>query len=205
MNKILHIISSASGEYSTSTAIAQAGLAHTDVEIITLDLTQVHVPYVTGEVTMNLYGMLPDDQLSPTGQTIKQVRNDFIAQLKSVDTVIVSVPVWNFGVPAVLKAYIDLIGVIGQTWKIEDHQFIWLLTNVTNLIVVMSAGGMWYVDWAMAELNYTSPYLEKTLGWFLGMQNYKLFAVEGTNMDKDNAPARIEATKQELADYIANL
>jgi FMN-dependent NADH-azoreductase len=86
--------------------------------------------------------MLSDDQMSESDASIKALRNGLVDQLLSVDTVVVSVPVWNYGVPAALKAYIDLVGVIGRTWKMENHQYIGLVTNVTNTVVVMSAGGM---------------------------------------------------------------
>jgi hypothetical protein len=66
----------------------------------------------------------------------------------------------------------------------------------------MSAWWMWYVDWVMAEYNFVSPYLEKTLSNFLWMQNYKLFAVEWTNMDEDHIPARVTATQTAINEYI---
>lgn len=205
MKKVLHIISSASWDYSTSTSLAKNALGMIDAEVVTLDLSKTHMPFVTWGVSMNLYWMLSDDQMSESDASIKALRNELVDQLLSVDTVVVSVPVWNYGVPASLKAYIDLIGVMGRTWKIENHQYIGLATNVKNTVVVMSAGGMWYVDGAMQEYNFVSPYLEKVLSSFMWMQNYKLFAVEWTNMDKDSIPARVTATQEALNEYIKSI
>lgn len=205
MKKILHIISSASWDYSTSTNLAKEALTHLEWEIVTLDLSKEMVPFVTGWLSMNLYWMITDEQMSEEDKKIKEIRYQFIEQLESVDTVVISVPVWNYWVPAVLKAYIDLIGVVNRTWKMEDHQYIGLLNNIKNTIIVMSAWWMWYLDWVMAEYNFVSPYLEKTLSNFLWMQNYKLFAVEWTNMDKDNIPARVTATQNAINEYLKTI
>jgi FMN-dependent NADH-azoreductase len=69
----------------------------------------MEIPYITEEVIGYNYGFVKLEDLSPKGKSIVEIQSKFIEQIKRVDEIVVSVPLWNFGMPAILKAYIDLI------------------------------------------------------------------------------------------------
>jgi FMN-dependent NADH-azoreductase len=57
------------------------------------------------------------EDLDAKNKKIADMQSDFITELKSVDNVVISAPLWNFGIPAILKSYIDLVVKVGETFS----------------------------------------------------------------------------------------
>lgn len=198
----LHIISSPSWDHSQSNILAQRVISHLDTQTQTLDLHHSTIPYLTWASIAHSYGMIQDDQLTPDDRTINTIRTQYISQLKEIDTLIISVPMRNFGVPAALKSYIDLISQPWQTFMIEWGRYIWLLTNIKHAYICVATWWIGYHDGAMADYNHVSWYMTQTM-WFLGAHETTVFYIEGTTSDSANYQTRLDASLAHIDAHFA--
>ena len=94
-----------------------------------------------------------------------QLSDELAHELKTTDLLIIGAPVYNFGVPASLKAYIDLVVRAGVTFRYTAHGAEGLVKNVKAFIVVASDSTAFgsYAD-------YVSGYLKQVLT-FIGIHD----------------------------------
>ncbi len=111
-----------------------------------------------------------------------------IAELASADTLVLATPIYNFGIPASLKAWIDLIARAGVTFKYTESGPQGLLTG-KKAVVLMASGG----TPLGSSYDYASPYLRHVLG-FMGITDIEFIAQDVTK--KDAAEKRADVSKQ---------
>ncbi|WOB08374.1 FMN-dependent NADH-azoreductase [Piscinibacter gummiphilus] len=128
----------------------------------------------------------PADQRSPA-QAARVAQDDaLIAEVQAADVLVLGVPMYNFGVPAALKNWIDAIARAGVTFKYTDKGPIGLLTG-KKVYIALARGGIYRDTPADSQV----PYLKSVLG-FLGMTDVQFFYAEGLAMGP-------EAEKKALA------
>ena len=121
----------------------------------------------------------PADQRNPA-QNARVAQDDaLIAEVQAADVVVLGVPMYNFGVPAALKNWIDAIARTGVTFKYTDKGPIGLLTG-KKVYVALARGGLYRDTPADSQV----PYLKAVLG-FLGMTDVQFFYAEGLAMGPD--------------------
>lgn len=154
---ILHIDSSILGENSASrqvtAALTDALRAETGADVIYRDLTD-------------------PDGAWPEGK-------DAVDVLLSADTIVVGAPMYNFGIPHQLKAWIDSIAVARRTFAYTETGPVGLAGG-RRLIVVYASGGF------HAEDDFVEPYLRQVFG-FLGITDVTVIRVEGTALPEHRA------------------
>jgi len=79
----------------------------------------------------------PREQHSPESVAAIRVSDDLIAELKTADHIVIGTPMFNFSIPAVLKAYIDQIVRVGVTVSPNN---VGLLTSKKATILLASGG-----------------------------------------------------------------
>jgi FMN-dependent NADH-azoreductase len=112
MSSLLVIEVSPGGENSVSRAISKEFLnswteKNPDGKIFTRDLAANPIPHLDGEAIFA--GYTPIEARSEGMIHKHAFRNELIAEITSVDHILISTPMWNWAVPSVLKAYIDQI------------------------------------------------------------------------------------------------
>jgi FMN-dependent NADH-azoreductase len=145
MTKLLHIISSPRGEQSESNRIAATFLdaylpAAGGVEVDTLDLWDGSLPVYGGrgvEAKMNVFaGQDPAGEAGAAWEDVKRVFDRFA----SADEYLFTVPMWNHGVPWVLKHLIDTISQPGMLFGFDaERGYTGLLTGRRAMVVFTSA------------------------------------------------------------------
>ncbi|WP_120631473.1 FMN-dependent NADH-azoreductase [Ruegeria sp. EL01] len=181
-NPILRIDASVRHTGSHSRDLADRILTHIDSgEVVTRDLA-AGLPLINNDwVTANLS--------DPVKRSLEQ--NEFlkfsdslIEELVVADTIVISFPVYNFGIPAVLKAWLDLVCRFGLTFTYSDKGPEGLLQG-KRAIIAMASG---YTG-ASGEGDFASTHLRYVLG-FLGITDVDLVAVDQTIFGEDEALAR---------------
>jgi len=114
--------------------------------------------------------------------------DQLIAELQQADAVLVTVPLYNFAVPAAMKAWIDLVCRARETFAYTEQGPRGLLKD-RPVTIVFASGGV-PVGSAM---DFASGYLKHIFG-FIGLQDVRLVAAERMNVDPDTALA--EARRQ---------
>jgi FMN-dependent NADH-azoreductase len=188
MTKILLIETSPKGSDSLS---RKAGRLLIDqlrkkgpVELIEKDLQKENLPHVDG-LTVSAY-FTPPDQLSAEQKKAIERSDRLVEELLSVDAVVISTPMWNFGVPSTLKAWIDHIVRAGKTFRFTENGLEGLLKG-KKVYVVVSSGSVFSAG-AFQTFDHVAPYFKSVFG-FMGVLDLELIRVEGTNSPESAATA----------------
>jgi FMN-dependent NADH-azoreductase len=181
MKKILHIVSSPKGESSFSNklgnAIADKIIAANPGSTVRVnDLTKNPYPHLE-EATIAAF-FTPAENHTPENKEALKNSDQAIAEIRDADIIIISTPLWNFGVPSVLKAWIDHIARAGVTFKYSEAGPEGLVKD--KVVYVALASGAIYSSGPMQPYDFVSNYLKGLLG-FLGMTDLTVFRVEGSS------------------------
>ncbi len=182
MKKILHIISSPRTNGSASRTLGNAieeklqdtYPAHT---IATLDLLKNPFPHL-GEEQVDAW-FIPSENRTPAQNAAVKRSDDAIAQLQESDIIVISVPIYNFGLPSALKAYIDHIARGGMTFRYSENGFEGLVKNKKAYVAV--ASGSIFSEGDYQSYDFVVPYLKSVLG-FIGITDIKVFRAEGLSL-----------------------
>ena len=117
-----------------------------------------------------------------------------IAEVQAADVIVLGVPMYNFGVPAQLKNWIDAIARNGVTFRYTENGPEGLLTG-KKVYVGLARGGRY----RGTEADSQVPYLKTVFG-FLGMTDLNFIYAEGLNM---GAEAAQQGFAQAQADLVA--
>lgn len=114
----------------------------------------------------------PADNRTDLHKEVLRESDTLVAELQKADIVIIGVPVYNFGVPASLKAWIDMIARLGVTFKHTENGPVGLLSN-KKAYVVYAAGG----TKLGSDIDFASGYMKHVLG-FVGIMNMEIISSE---------------------------
>jgi FMN-dependent NADH-azoreductase len=121
-------------------------------------------------------GQALDDAARESWTQIERTIDQFMA----ADIYLFTVPMWNLGIPYVLKYYIDAIVQPGYLFRYtEDGQVEGLVKGKTMLLVVSS--GSDYTTQPMASYNFVESYLRAIFG-FVGLSDIHVFHANGMDM-----------------------
>ncbi|MGF1500424.1 MAG: FMN-dependent NADH-azoreductase [Paracoccaceae bacterium] len=118
------------------------------------------------------------------------VSDALIEELRAADTLVIGLPVYNFGVPAALKAWIDQVARARVTFRYTESGPVGLLTGKRAIVVVASGGTE--VD---SGIDFATPYLRHALG-FIGINDIRVVKADRQMMREDateEAQAEIDA------------
>jgi FMN-dependent NADH-azoreductase len=119
--------------------------------------------------------------------------DELIAEIQDSDTLLLAVPIYNFSIPAALKAWIDQVMRIGHTFSMDETGFKGLV-KARRAVIVCAYGAEGYLqEEPFAAANFLEPYL-KFLFTFLGIERVEFVHVQGT------ATAAPEAFAERLDD-----
>ena len=119
-----------------------------------------------------------------------------IDQFKAADAYVFAIPMWNFGIPYILKQYIDLIVQPTYTFAVGADGYRGLVTG-KRAVAVYARGGD-YSDPAAAAVDFQKRYLDHILG-FIGITDVSSVIVQPTlAAGPDAAQAALAAVQDEL-------
>jgi len=133
--------------------------AHRDGRVIDRDLTATPLPFVDLAWIMGAY--TPSEQHSPETAAAIKVSDDLVAELKSADHIVIGTPMYNFSIPAALKAYIDQVVRVGVTVSADNGG---LLTG-KKATIILATGGDFSPGSPVEGYNQASGYLRQVLAW----------------------------------------
>ena len=202
MARLLYIESSPRKDRSSSINIANAFIeeyrkARPDDTIDTLDLWKANLPAFDGDTINAKYALLhgenkTDEQIrawAPVVQTIE----DF----KSADKYLISVPMWNFGIPYKLKHYIDILIQPSYTFSFSPDEGYKGLVTGKPVSVVYARGGAYKTGSDTEGLDFQKSYMELVLG-FIGFTDIRTIVAEPMLMTTPEDKNKIvEAAKQQ--------
>ena len=193
---ILQINASARREGANSTRLANAVVdrlkaAHPDARVTLRDLAVTPHPMLDEAALGALF--TPADQRTPEQAARAALDDALIAEIQAHDTIVLGVPMYNFGIPAQLKNWIDAIARAGVTFRYTETGPEGLLKG-KKVYLALARGGL-YRD---TDKDAQVPYLKNVLG-FLGMTDLSLIYAEGLNMGPEAAAKGFAQAEADLA------
>ena len=181
MPTLLHIDSSPLYGRSVSRELTAAFVthwkaSHPEGRVVDRDLNATAIPPVTAEWVGAVY--TPENARSPQQKALLWLSDSLLAELEQADEYVFGVPMHNFGVPSVLKLWIDQIARVGRTFSYADGKPKGLLIG-KKVTFIIAAGGIYDAQTQMASFNFVEPYLRSVFG-FLGLTDATFLTAGGT-------------------------
>ncbi|SFT13965.1 FMN-dependent NADH-azoreductase [Sulfitobacter marinus] len=189
---ILRVDSSANTTDSVTRAMTDriiATLGDTDVTV--RDLALEPLPQITG--TWAVARATPAEARSPEQAEALIESDKLVAELLAADTIVIGAPLYNFSVPASLKAWIDLIARTGVTFRYTETGPEGLVKG-KRVIIAMASGGVP----AGSPADFNTSYLKTVLG-FMGMTDVTIVSADALAKDPDGTMARANDAIDALA------
>ncbi len=116
-----------------------------------------------------------------------------VSELRNADTLVLSTPIYNFGVPAALKAWIDQVCRARETFRYTDDGPQGLLEGKRAIVIVTSGGTAMHSD-----IDFASDFLRHVLG-FIGITDVSFIGADQLMSDTDAVLAQASAAIEEIA------
>lgn len=188
---LLRIDASARHEGSESRALTQRIVDRlSPATVITRDLT-VGVPLI--DAAWLAAGWTPEDQRTDAQRNTLAISTTLIDELKAADTLVIGAPIYNFSIPASLKAWIDQIARAGVTFRYTENGPEGLLTGKRAIIAVASGGTQ-----VGSDYDFATGYLRHILG-FIGITDVQFVAADQLMVDEEASHAKADADLQAIA------
>jgi FMN-dependent NADH-azoreductase len=196
--KILHLDSSVTGEKSVSRPLSKKAAEklqsmHPGAEYVYRDLVKDALNHY--EAVLRLHGAEPA-HLSPAEQKELETGKTILAEFLASDTVVVGAPMYNFGVPSQLKAWVDLICVAGQTFRYGANGPEGLCGG-KKVVILSTRGGLYGPGSPFEPFDHQQKYLSDVFT-FLGIKDITIITAEGVAYGPEKAAETIAAAEAKI-------
>jgi FMN-dependent NADH-azoreductase len=193
MTTILHIESSSNLQSSVSresgaAVVERLKKIYPGAKVVNRDLVHKPVPHVSAGFVEVLYAKPDAPELA--------LSRELVAELKASDIIVLEAPMYNFGIPSVLKAWIDHIARAGLTFNYGPKGPEGLLKG-KQVVLVLGRGGM-YSEGPMKAFDYQETYLRTVLN-FLGITDIETVLIEGAAMGPEGRAAALKRAEAKIA------
>lgn len=196
MSNILYITASINGAGGVSRGfgdkLAQGLAAKAGASLTTRDLAANDLPFISAE----RFGanLTPAAERTPEQAELAAIADTLIAELQAADTIVIAAPIYNFGPPATLKAWADLVARAGTTFRYTATGPEGLLTGKRAYLAIASGGTP-----VGSDFDFMSRWLTFFLG-FLGISDVTIIAADG--IMGEGAEEKIAAAHVKVAELV---
>lgn len=192
---VLEVQASARGEGSisrdlTADLIAALEARHGDLNVTRRDLAK-GLPFV--DEAWVAANFTPDEDRTSTHRQILSRSDDLVAELQAADVIVIGAPMYNFSVPAVLKAWIDMIARARLTFEYTENGPRGLLEGKKAYVVVPSGGVP-----VGSPADFATPYLRHALK-FVGITDVEFIGAQGADRGNDEA---LDSARARIAELV---
>jgi len=198
--KLLHLDSSILGGNSASRKLSAAIVdqltkATPGLDIISRDLALQPLSHLSGEHLAAAQDAVPE---SPALQKDIAASQAALDEFLGADIVVIGAPMYNFGIPSQLKAWIDRIAVAGKTFRYSANGPEGLAGN-KRVIVAVSRGGLYSAGMPAAAFEHVESYLRGVFG-FLGVTDLEIVVAEGLQIGPEQREKAMQGALQLVTD-----
>lgn len=192
--RILEISASARHEGSMSRLLTTDLLRaledrHGDIAITRRDIAS-GLPFVDADwvVATNT----PEEERTDAQRRTLAFSDELVRELMAADILVIGAPIYNFSVPASLKAWIDLIARVRLTFQYTAQGPVGLLDGKKAYVLTPSGGVP-----VGSAVDFATPYLRHALG-FVGITDVNFIGAQGADRGNDQALDEARARIAEL-------
>lgn len=191
---ILKIDSSARSDGSISRELGDAVIEHFassgPINVVERDVS-VGLPVVSSDwIGANF--TVESDRTTEQREALS-LSDQLVAELMNADVLVIGLPIYNFGVPASLKAWVDQIARAGVTFKYTETGPVGLLQGKRAVIAVASGGTE-----VGSEIDFATGYIRHVLG-FIGIHDVTFVTADRLMKDAEASMTRAKSQIDQLA------
>lgn len=191
VNTILHLSSSIFGEGGQSSRLASEFVRQLPrARLIARDLGRHPLPHLDAE-RFGAFLAKPEAR-TPQQQRVVEESDALIAELQAADTIVLGLPMYNFGLPSQLKAYFDHVARAGITFKYTDKGAVGLLGG-KKAYVFAARGGLYQGTPRDTQTAYVRDFLA-----FLGITDAQFVYAEGLALGEASRTKSLAAARGAL-------
>jgi FMN-dependent NADH-azoreductase len=196
MQNVLVINSSISGENGNSSKLTHRFLSklraqQPNLQVVERHLSDMQIGHISA-AEMQAWGTDKNQRTSEQA-ALAALSESFVAELQHADTIVLGMPMYNFGVPSTFKAWIDRVARAGVTFQYTANGPVGLLKN-KKVFVLAARGGIY----AGTAKDTQTNYLRDVLG-FLGITDVEFVYAEGLAMGPDSANAAWQGAENAMS------
>ncbi len=205
--QLLHVICTPRGLASNTARVSNCLLEalhdqEDDLVVTSLDLFHADLPSVAGKNIETKYRLMTGQDLDEEAQDSWRQIEKTIEQFLAADVYLFTVPMWNLGIPYVLKYYIDAIIQPGYLFRYNEMGVVEGLVRGKKMICVTSRGGDYSSD-MMRPYDFVEPYLRTIFG-FVGITDVAFFNVQPMDVSLDIRRSAQKSAITEVREYAAS-
>lgn len=190
MRRLLVVEASPRGDQSisrnlTRRFVAQWRSSHPTGEIVERDLMKTDLPFVTAPWLQAYF--TPPERHSAEMKEALRLSDELVAEVLATDHLVIATPVYNYNVPAILKAWVDHIVRKGLTLGMDGKG----LVTGKKAIVLLASGGIYTEGSPIRDRDIATQYLRLILNvigitdvTFVAAGNAKSVDMGETGMDE---------------------
>jgi FMN-dependent NADH-azoreductase len=148
--------------------------ANPDGQVVVRDLSANPIPHLTAERFQAFLAAVEDR--SPIQAAVAAESDALINELRQADVVVIGLPMYNFGIPSTLKAWIDHVARVGHTFKYTESGPVGLLQD-KPVYLFAARGGLYHGTPRDTQSAYMTHFLN-----FIGLRNIEFVYAEGLAM-----------------------
>lgn len=193
MSRILRLDASIRGSASTSRRLTDhlvSRLSNTTTTVTTRDLSRAPTP-IDGAWLAAVF--TPADARTDDQARIAEHADALLAEVRAADTLVIGLPIYNFGVPATLKTWFDMLARKGETFTYTEAGPKGLLEGKKAYVALSSDGTE-----LGGPIDFASGYVRHMLGFF-GITDVHFVAADKQIFGADAAMTRAKAAIDQIA------
>ena len=189
MNTVLCLNCSIQGDNSHSRQLSNKLLerikkTYSSVKIVSRDLAKDPLPHLNG-AQFNAF-ITPPEQRTSQQKVLASQSDDLIKEISDADTVVLALPMYNFGIPSQLKSYFDNLARAGMTFKYTATGPVGLLTG-KKALVLATRGGLNFGTDKDTQTKYVKDFLI-----FIGITDVEFIYAEGLAISPEQKAKSLE-------------
>jgi FMN-dependent NADH-azoreductase len=176
---------------------------HPNDVVSTVDLYHENIPLIDADVldAWDKFRAGHPNEVTPAESAKLHRLNELSIQFMNADKYIFAAPMWNFGYPPMVKAYVDGVVVVqGKTFVYTEKEPVPLLKGKGKKVLILEASGGLYEGTSMADHTSASVYLKEILG-FVGIEEVEVITAEGMSQTPEKREAIISAANTKAAAF----
>ena len=154
------------------------------MKIVSRDLARDPLPHLNG-AQFNAF-ITPPEQRTSQQKVLASQSDDLIKEISDADTVVLALPMYNFGIPSQLKSYFDNLARAGVTFKYTATGPLGLLAG-KKAIVLATRGGLYFGADKDTQTKYVKDFLI-----FIGITDVEFIYAEGLAISPEQKAKSLE-------------
>ncbi|MEO0828595.1 MAG: NAD(P)H-dependent oxidoreductase [Cyanobacteria bacterium J06642_9] len=150
----------------------------------------------------------PLEKRTPPQQNVLRVSDELLAELEPADLIVLGTPMYNYGMPSALKAWIDQVIRIGRTFSFDlargERPIEPILTGKTLVILSSSGEGGFEADGVHAAMNHLDPHIV-TASKLFGVSEHHVIRIEYQEFGDQRHQKSIKAAHDNIPDLVQRL